>query len=171
MRLVQLPLVAVCVLFGAAWSAPAGAASKSLDACSLLTSAQATPLLGGATQAESPGANSTTCFYTLAGERNVSEVIVAASSTRLYHSLFEEGQSIADHPVSSHKRALTAQPSTVSGRRGFYLRTAATPVGRLFVLKDGFVIRVYAKGVPAPAQTELHAMRDVLTQLDHAGAS
>lgn len=171
MRPVRLLVLAGWVLLGAAWSVPAGAASKSVNACSLLSTAQAAPLLGGAAQARAPGANPTTCFYRLAGRQNGSEVILAASSTRLYHSLFDQGLRIAYRPASSHKSSrptLTARPSTVSGSRGFYLKTATTPVGRLFVLKDGFVVRVYADGVPDPTQTERHAMRDVLAHLHNS---
>jgi hypothetical protein len=186
-------LIIGCVLLGAAWSAPAQAASKPITACDAMSAAQASVILGRTVYTTQPSHQgtarhrTTSCAYLTfppAGSP------VAASSPTFNLDLghgsatrraFTRILEIAEDPrgnvvplnglppgVSSQE--LKPHLITIDGLRGFYTlapqsKEFPTSSGYLTVLKDGYVVRVNVESAPDPIATATRVMRDVLPRL------
>ena len=178
-----------CVAVAACWSGSAQASSKPLDPCTLLTTAQASAILGGTVQhpihiRPSHGADTTACVYltlppTQGGGSGPSLMLDVNHSARARKAA-EELLRTAEHPRARVKVLNGLPPGvtemdikprliTVDHIRGVYTsipKSGADPVsGSLIVLRDGYAIRVGVQSTPNPVATAAAVVRVVAPQL------
>ncbi len=169
----------VLLLAGMSSSAPAKVASKPADACRLLTTAQASSLLGGTVTAQNVGTSIPICTYWLSspsapGGKVAGMTLVlrrGAKARTTYEDLLHRRVPLP-HGFPLSAADLAPHPITVDDVHGFFMvespsaHTPAPAMTSSFVaLKDGYLVDIGVKPLPTYVSVAREALGDVLARL------
>lgn len=181
MRFVHCALLAVCALLGGQAATPAGASARPLDACKLLTTAQASSLLGGTVTAQNVGTSIPICTYWLSSPGSPTGKVPGmlltlrkgAGARETYNKLLHRKAALP-HGSPLTTKDLVPHRITVDGVRGFYLLDASRTsrdteppdfASTFVALYGGYLVDIGVKSLPNYVLVGRVALEVVLARL------
>lgn len=172
-------VLVVCVVLATAASSPAGAASKPLDACELLSTTQVSSLLGGMVTARNVGTRTPVCTYRLSSPSSPGGSVPAllltlrsgAKARTTYYDLVH-GKVHLPSGAQLTARDLIPHRITVGRTHGYYFhespssnREAPIFTSTFVALKNGYLVDVGLKPLANYVSVGRTALGAVLTRL------
>jgi hypothetical protein len=173
MNLRRWAALVLCLLLGICWAAPADAATKSIDACSLLRSEQAALLLGSTVTAKNVAATTPYCVYYVPktggadGQSPGLSVELQKGQSATYQAMLRGTKKITLQLVPHHIRVDGMAALYLTKPDGPYSSGEKTPTfTAVFVaLKDGYLVTIGVMPLPNQAAAGRQALGDVLARL------